>query len=190
MPTLENPRYEAFAQAHAKSALLIDAYESAGFVRHRGQPSLLALQDEVAERIAEFRALQTDKENVSPFGLLASLQRIIKAGEVSENPTLVNAAPVAILDAPRLQVELASHCEYERKHLNKVFNDLVAEEKTVERPSPPPEAPAAAPPPPRQRPSVAPRAPHGLLASAARSPLALPGLSTAPSQGMAARNWR
>lgn len=79
---------------------MIDAYESAGFVRYRGHPSRLVLKDEVAERIAELRTLQTDMEDVSPMGLLASLRRIIKAGEASENPTLVNAARLAILDAP------------------------------------------------------------------------------------------
>ena len=42
MPALQNPRYEAFARARAKGALLIDAYESAGFVRHRGLASGLA----------------------------------------------------------------------------------------------------------------------------------------------------
>ena len=91
MPTLQDPRHEAFAQARAKGALLIDAYESAGFVRHRGHPSRLALKDEVADRIAELRASQTEAEDVSPGGLLASLRRIIKAGENSENPALVNA---------------------------------------------------------------------------------------------------
>ena len=48
MPALRDPRHEAFAQARAKGALLIDAYESAGFVRHRGHPSRLALKREVA----------------------------------------------------------------------------------------------------------------------------------------------
>ena len=81
MPTLRNPRYEAFAQARAKGALLIDAYESAGFVRHRGHPSRLAWKPEVAERIAELRALQTDMQDVSLLGLLASLRKIIKARE-------------------------------------------------------------------------------------------------------------
>jgi phage terminase small subunit len=56
MPALRDPRHEAFAQARAKGALLIDAYESAGFVRHRGHPSRLALKLDVAHRIAELRA--------------------------------------------------------------------------------------------------------------------------------------
>ncbi|MDB5481986.1 MAG: hypothetical protein JWO83_3039 [Caulobacteraceae bacterium] len=182
MPTLRDPRHEAFAQARARGALLIDAYESAGFVRHRGHPSRLALKDEVADRIAELRASQTEAEDVSPAGLLASLRRIIKAGENSENTSLVNAARLAIVDASRIQAELARHQAHEREHLDWVFNDLQAREAAeaaaraaAERPSPP----ARRPPAPRRLPESAPRAPHKLLDSAARSPLVLPGLSPA-----------
>ena len=183
MPALQDRRHEAFAQARAKGALLIDAYESAGFVRHRGHPSRLALKDEVAERIAELRASQTEAEDVSPAGLLASLRRIIKAGENSETPALVNAARLAIVDASRIHAELVRHQVHERKHLDWVFNDLAASEAAeaaakpaAERPSPPREAPVSAPPAPIQRPASAHRAPSDLLASAARSPLVLPGL--------------
>jgi hypothetical protein len=71
MPALQDPRHEAFAQARARSMLLIDAYEAAGFVGRRGHPSRLALKDEVAERIAELRAAQTEMEDTSPLGLRA-----------------------------------------------------------------------------------------------------------------------
>ncbi|MDB5483141.1 MAG: hypothetical protein JWO83_4194 [Caulobacteraceae bacterium] len=183
MPALQNRRYEAFAQARAKGALLIDAYESAGFVRHRGHPSRLAWKAEVADRIAELRASQTDAEDLSPQGLLASLRRIIKAGETSDNPTLVNAARLAIVDAARLQAELARQQANDRWYIDKDFKEFSAitaddasQEKPAERPSPPRQAPAAAPPAPRGLPAIAPRAHVNLLASAATSPLALPGL--------------
>ena len=39
---------------------------------------------------------------MSPVGLLASLRRIIKAGESSENPTPVNAARLAMVYGSRL----------------------------------------------------------------------------------------
>jgi hypothetical protein len=188
MPTLANPRYEAFAQARAKGMLLMDAYESAGFVRHRGHPSRLALRDEVAERIAELRAMQTEAEDVSLVGLLASLRRIIKAGEASENPTLVNAARLAIVDASRIQAELARMQSHERRYLDNEFKAL-SESKVIgagppegekQRPSTPPKLPAAAPPAPRGLPKIAPQTPRDLLASAAASPLARPASSLAP----------
>ena len=183
MPALPDPRHEAFAQARARGALLIDAYESAGFVRHRGHPSRLALKTDVAERIAELRAAQTEAEDVSPLGLLASLRRIIKAGESSENPTLVNAARLAILDASRLQAELARRQDADRWKIDRDFKELsdreaarAAADAQIQRPSPPRQAPVSALPAPRRLPEIAPRAPRSLLAGAAASPLALPGV--------------
>ena len=191
MPALRGPRYEAFAQARAGGALPIDAYESAGFVRHRGHPSRLALKDDVANRIAELRASQTEAEDVG-LGLLTSLRRAIKAGENSENPAVVNAARLAIVDASRIQAELARRQVYERRHLGWLFNDLAAQgvaeaapEGEPERPSPPAKLPAAAPPAPRGLPESAPRAPRNLLASAATSPLALRPAATFPLGGSA-----
>jgi hypothetical protein len=197
MPALRDPRHEAFAQARAKGALLIDAYESAGFVRHRGHPSRLALKHDVAWRIAELRASQTEIEDTTPRGLVASLRRIIKAGESSENPALVNAARLAIVDASRIQAQLARLQAADRANIDKDFKAFAASEAAVaaperaaERPSPPREAPLSAPPAPhglpaaapsapRGLPASAPRAPHNLLASAAVTPLALPGLPQA-----------
>ena len=184
MPALLDPHHECFAQARARGMLLIDAYETAGFVRHRGHPSRLACKAEVAERIAELRRLQIHLEDTSLQGLLASLRRIIIAGERSDNPTLVNAARLAIVDAARLRDELSRQQALERAQIDSVFNSLEKEsgqaatpQPPAQRPSPPQGAPAAAPPAPRRLPEIAPRAPVLLLASAAAAPLALPGLS-------------
>ena len=124
MPALTNRRYEAFAQARARGALLNDAYEGAGFILHKGHPSRLAYRAEVAERIAELRALRTEVESHNPLALLASLKRIIKAGENSENPALVNAARLAIGDAARLQAELAVQQERDQERLENDFNSF------------------------------------------------------------------
>ena len=104
MPTLRDPRREAFAQARAKGALLIDAYESAGFVRHRGHPSRLALKEEVAERIAELRALQTEIEDVSPLpqenrGVRLTTEAVVER-EGSDKPVCI-AELIGILIPPR-----------------------------------------------------------------------------------------
>jgi hypothetical protein len=194
MPTLRNPRYEAFAQARARGALLADAYESAGFVRHKGHPSRLACKTDVAERIAELRVQQTQIEDVSPIGLLAFLRRIIKAGAESENPTLVNAARLAIVDASRLQAELAKMQAVDQSQITKDFKEFFIDAApetapvaspvaAVQPPAPPRDLPAAAPPTPLRLPETAPRAPRHLLASAAATPLGLPGLSLAATGG-------
>ena len=196
MPTLSNPRYEAFAQARAKGALLIDAYESAGFVRHRDHPSRLAWKPGVAERIAELRKLQTYMEDLTLNGLLVSLGRIIRAGAGSDTPALANAARLAVLDAARLQAELTKARADEQQQIKKDFKDFGASDLADEPPegravppttaAPPPpradpvapqRAPASAPPAPIQRPKISPTAPAHLLASAAATPLGLPGLS-------------
>lgn len=124
MPTLKNPRYEAFAQARAKGALLNDAYEGAGFVLHRGHPSRLAFRTEVAERIAELRAELKPPVDRSPGALLDALLRIIKAGEGAENPSVLKEARLAIVDAARLQRELASDHSSDRNRMEREFNDF------------------------------------------------------------------
>jgi hypothetical protein len=103
MPVLPNPRYEAFCQARARGARLDDAYEDAGFVLHKGHSSRLARRPEVAERIAEIRAKRDDAEDVSPQRALATLLRMAKAAEASENAALVKEGRLALLDAARLQ---------------------------------------------------------------------------------------
>jgi hypothetical protein len=122
MPTLGNPRHEAFAQARARGAFLNDAYESAGFVLHKGHPSRLAYRTEVAERIAELGASQTLSEDNSPVALLAALTRIIRAGEGSEDAAVVREARLAIVNAARLRHELEPARSVDRAKLAKDFS--------------------------------------------------------------------
>ena len=128
MPTLNNRRYEAFAQARARGALLNDAYEGAGFVLHKGHPSRLAYRAEVAERIAELRALRTEVDSHNPLALLAALKRIIKAGEGSENPVLLREARLAIVDAARLHADLAVEQARDQMKLESDFKSFRAEQ--------------------------------------------------------------
>lgn len=102
MPTLDNPRYEFFAQARAKGARLDDAYEDAGFVLNKGHPSRLARRPEVAKRIAELRVQRNEADDISPQKVIATLLRMAKAGEASENASLLKEARLALLDAARL----------------------------------------------------------------------------------------
>ena len=53
MPVLTNIRHELFAQAVAKGADLVAAYEQAGFKRHESSASRLRSDAKVAERIDE-----------------------------------------------------------------------------------------------------------------------------------------
>ena len=116
MPTLDNPRYEFFAQARAKGARLDDAYEDAGFVLNKGHPSRLARRPEVAARIAELRAQRNEADDISPQKVIATLLRMAKGGEGSENAALLKEARLALLDAARLHDGVAQgrrHDQYD-----------------------------------------------------------------------------
>ncbi len=106
-----------------------------------------------------------------------------QAGEASENPTLVNAARLAILDASRPRAALAQKQFYEHRDIDKVFNDMTAEEKPMQRPSPPREAPAAAPPAPIDRPARARSPPLPRRGVSPGAPRPLFQLPTSPEQG-------
>ena len=107
MPILENPRHEAFAQARAKGARLDDAYEAAGFVLIKGHPTRVARIAAVAARIAELKAERTEAQDASLPAMIASLLAIAKAGAGSENPAVIKEARLALIDAARLQSDLA-----------------------------------------------------------------------------------
>jgi len=106
MAILENPRYEAFAQARAKGARLDDAYEDAGFIPDKGHGSRLAQRKEVAERIAELRAEQARLNEVDHHALIAAMLRIAKAGEAVASPAGIKEARLSLLEARRLADDL------------------------------------------------------------------------------------
>jgi hypothetical protein len=114
MPTLEDPRHEAFAQARAKGATLDDAYEDAGFVPGRGHGHRLAHRDEIAKRIAELRAAQGALTQANAQAVIAALLRIAAAGENLANAAGIKEARVTLLEARRLSGELAAARAHER----------------------------------------------------------------------------
>jgi hypothetical protein len=62
---LENPRYEAFAQALAKGKSASEAYKKAGFKANRGNASRLKAHESVSRRLAELREVR-EKQAASP----------------------------------------------------------------------------------------------------------------------------
>ena len=114
---LENPRHEAFAQARAKGALLDDAYEDAGFAPGNGHASRLAKRPEVAERIAELRAEQSDIGAAGPRGVIATLLRLAEAGLTQGTAGGIKEARETLLEARRLYDNLADRRQRERELL-------------------------------------------------------------------------
>ncbi|HLZ84820.1 MAG TPA: hypothetical protein VKQ54_14750 [Caulobacteraceae bacterium] len=124
MPTLTNTRYESFAQARARRARLDDAYEDAGFVLNKGHPSRLARRPEIAQRIAELRVQCNEAEDISPQKVIATLLRMAKAGEASENASLLKEARLALLDASRLHGAMADARRLDQDDIADEFNYL------------------------------------------------------------------
>src|SRR5260221_4711672 len=105
MAILQNQSHEAFAQARAKGARLEDAYEDAGFMPGNGHASRVALRPEVAERIAELRALRPNIAEASTPGVIAALLSLAKTLQTQAGGA--KEARLALLEACRLQEGLS-----------------------------------------------------------------------------------
>ncbi len=119
MPILQNSRHEAFAQARAKGATLEDAYEDAGFTPGNGHACRLAFRPEVAERIAKLRQAAEDAVAASPAAIISALVRMAAASEALASPSAAKEARLNLLEAYRLQRELAVERGTERYAMNK-----------------------------------------------------------------------
>ena len=61
--TLKNAKHERFARALADGKAQVDAFEEAGFKRHRGNASALAATDSIKRRVAELHAERAETEH-------------------------------------------------------------------------------------------------------------------------------
>ncbi len=103
MPVLENPRHEAFAQARAKGVRLEQAYEDAGFAPGNGHAGRLSVRLDIAERIAELRAMQTDLEGASAQAVIAALLRVAKLSDAAASPAALKEIRLTLLEVDRLR---------------------------------------------------------------------------------------
>jgi hypothetical protein len=116
MPTLTNPRHEAFAQARAKGALLDHAYEIAGFVPGHRHSTRLARQPEVAERIGELLAARVAGAEADTNTVIEALLRLAETAPTVANPAAIQEARLVLLEAQKLMagVERAREADRER----------------------------------------------------------------------------
>ncbi len=106
MPTLPNLRHEAFAQARARGASLVNAYEDAGFTPDRSHACRLAKDPNVAERLAELRAEQIEFDDARPLAVIAALLRVAKAAEAEATPAAHKEVRMTLLEVDRLRGEM------------------------------------------------------------------------------------
>jgi hypothetical protein len=116
MPILQNPRHEAFAQARARGARLVDASEEAGYAFGGNHGSRLASMPEVAERIAELRAAQEHFADCTEEAVITTLARLVKTGEKAmTGPAALKEIRQTALDLSRLLREQASDRASDRR---------------------------------------------------------------------------
>ena len=114
MPALDNARHEAFAQARARGARVEEAYEDAGFTPGNDHGARLACRSDVAERIAELRAQQTDMEQASTQAVIAALLRVAKGAEAATTPAAMRELRLILLDVDRLRASMELDRQRER----------------------------------------------------------------------------
>ncbi len=114
MPALEKARHEAFAQARARGARVEEAYEDAGFAPGNDHGARLACREEVAQRIAELRAQQTDLEQASTQAVIAALLRVAKGAEAATTPAAMRELRLILLDVDRLRASMELDRQRER----------------------------------------------------------------------------
>ncbi len=117
MPTLDNPRHEAFCQARARGFSPGDAYEDAGFAPGNGHSHRLLRHPEVIARTAELRAEQADISGANLRGVVAAMLRLSAASEAMESPGAIKEGRETLLQAYRLAETFADRRARDRKLL-------------------------------------------------------------------------
>lgn len=127
MPALDNPRHEAFAQARARGARVEEAYEDAGFAPGNDHGARLACREDVAQRIGELRALQTDLEQASTQAVIAALLRVAKGAEAATTPAAMKELRLILLDVDRLRAGMELDRQRERIGLRRAIHFVKSE---------------------------------------------------------------
>ena len=118
MPALSDTRHEAFAQACAKGARFMDAYQDAGFAPDRSHASRLARRDEVAARIAELRLARAAAEDADPQTIIDALMRMARDNETLKTPAGVKEARTNMLEAHRLREAVEANRKDDRLQIH------------------------------------------------------------------------
>lgn len=177
MPTLTDPRAEAFAHARARGANLEDAYELAGFAGGQGHASRFARRAKVAARIRELIDAGR-RQPITGQDIAFELQRMVQNFDDFDTPERMRETRETLMELRKMQVQL----EHER----------AMERSAARRASPPPARTSPKPPvsarvsPPAERAALAP--PRRVALEFAASPLAIGALTRTPQHRHPARS--
>jgi hypothetical protein len=158
MPALDNPRYEVFAIARARGALLEDAYEDAGYAAGKGHAWRIANRAEVQARIAELRAERSRIEEAFPRTVINVLMHLARVNDALATPAGARETRASLLEALRIERAIADDRLQRQNELIKTVAYAFRRAPADRRPTalePPTDRPIAALPAPPARPPAA-----------------------------------
>ncbi len=83
-----------------------EAYEDARFAPRNDHGARLACREDVAQRVAELRAQQTEIAESATHAVIAALLRVAKAGEAATTPAAVKEVRLSLLSINQLRVAM------------------------------------------------------------------------------------
>ena len=114
MPTLTDPRAEAFAVARARGANLEDAYDLAGFAGGQGHASRFAKRRQVAARIRELIEAGHRQPITGP-DIAFELQRMVQNFADFDTPQRMRETRETLMELRKMQMELEHQRGMERQ---------------------------------------------------------------------------
>ncbi len=118
MPTLTDPRAEAFAQSRARGANLEDAYELAGFAGGQGHASRFARRAKVAARIGELIEAGR-RQPITGQDIAFELQRMVQNFDEFDTPQRMRETRETLMELRKVQVELERERYVERERVER-----------------------------------------------------------------------
>ena len=113
MPTLTDPRAEAFAHHRARGANLEDAYELAGFVGGQGHASRFAQRPKVAARVRELIEAGR-RQPITGQDIAFELQRMVQRFEDFDTPQRMRETRETLMELRNMQMKLEQQRAIER----------------------------------------------------------------------------
>ena len=113
MPSLTDPRAEAFAQHRARGANLEDAYELAGFAGGQGHASRFARRPTIAARVGELIEAGR-RQPITGQDIAFELQRMVERFEDFDTPERMRETRETLMELRKMQTELQQERAMER----------------------------------------------------------------------------
>ena len=113
MPTLTDPRAEAFAHARARGANLEDAYELAGFAGGQGHASRFSQRPKVAARLRELIEAGR-RQPITGQDIAFELQRMVQNFDDFDSPQRMRETRETLMALRKMQMELEQERAIER----------------------------------------------------------------------------